>query len=209
MCTGVTFSLSLTVKIYVPFNLDSYIVLFDGLIFFYTCTTTLSLEVGLLVWRIVDTSHGHDLMDVTWQLLGDSDWSPATTAHKQVSSAMNTLASKIPVDFYVALGDNFYSSGVKNVDSKRFDQSFESVYSGVNLQKKWYVAPGNHDYGGNVSAQIAYSSKSTRWTFPKEYHSHSFTSSELPPPSDSGTGWNSSWSLHCPVRTRGRTLPCS
>jgi hypothetical protein len=46
--------------------------------------------------------------DVTWQLLGDSDWSPATTAQKQVSSAMNTLASKIPVDFYVALGDIFY-----------------------------------------------------------------------------------------------------
>ena len=28
---------------------------------------------------------------------------------------MNTLASKIPVDFYVALDDSFYSSGVKNV----------------------------------------------------------------------------------------------
>jgi len=109
---------------------------------------------------------------------GDSDSSPATTAQKQVSSAMNTLASKIPVDFYLALGDNFYNSGVKNVDSKRFDQSFESVYNGPNLQKKWYIAPGNHDYSGNVSAQIAYSSKSTRWTFPKEYHSHSFTSSD-------------------------------
>jgi len=28
---------------------------------------------------------------------------------------MNTLASKIPVDFYVTLDDSFYSSGVKNV----------------------------------------------------------------------------------------------
>jgi len=91
---------------------------------------------------------------------------------------MNVLASTTNVDFFVGLGDNFYSSGVVNVDSSRFEDTFESVYNGPNLQKKWYICPGNHDYRGNVSAEIAYSTKSTRWTFPKEYHSHSFTSTD-------------------------------
>jgi hypothetical protein len=34
------------------------------------------------------------------------------------------------------------------------------------------------DYGGNVTAQIAYSNDSPRWKFPNEYHSHSFTAED-------------------------------
>ena len=34
------------------------------------------------------------------------------------------------------------------------------------------------DHEGNVTAQIAYSSHSTRWTFPSEFYTQSFTSSD-------------------------------
>lgn len=74
------------------------------------------------------------------------------------------------MDFFVGAGDNFYYRGVKTVDDFRFNATFEKVYNSASLQKKWYMIAGNHDYYGNVSAQILYSKKSNRWTFPYFYY---------------------------------------
>ena len=74
------------------------------------------------------------------------------------------------MDFFVVTGDNFYFHGVKNVNDFRFFATYERVYSYPSQQKKWYVVAGNHDYYGNVSAQILYTQKSKRWTFPHFYH---------------------------------------
>jgi tartrate-resistant acid phosphatase type 5 len=74
------------------------------------------------------------------------------------------------VDFFVTTGDNFYYRGVKHVDDFRFFATYERVYNSPSLQKNWYLIAGNHDYYGNVSAQILYTHKSKRWTFPHFYH---------------------------------------
>jgi len=112
-----------------------------------------------------------------WGGQGSSPYT--TTGQKAAAVAMNTIAGKINSQFTLALGDNFYSSGIStNENNARFDQTFEQVYTGENLQSPWYVIAGNHDHLGNVTAQIAYSSHSKRWNMPDEYHFHNFKSAD-------------------------------
>lgn len=82
---------------------------------------------------------------------------------------MNRLALSHNDDFILLIGDNFYGDGVKDVNDKRFEQTFENTFSPdlENLKNmSFYVQSGNHDYRGNMTAQIEYSKKSERWVFP-------------------------------------------
>ena len=117
---------------------------------------------------------------------GGQSWFPYhTVAQKETAKGMGNVAANLQAQFVIALGDNFYRYGVDDVNSQRFGSTFESVYQAPSLTTiPWYVIGGNHDYYGNVSAQIDYTQKSSRWNFPSLYHSHSFRSSS---PSSSAT----------------------
>lgn len=68
-----------------------------------------------------------------------------------------------------------------SVSDPRFSETFESVYTDASLQGpnfKWYITAGNHDHEGNVTAQVAYSEQSNRWTFPSEYYTFTRTTSD-------------------------------
>ena len=72
----------------------------------------------------------------------------------------------------LALGDNFYDSGVPtNEHDARFQETFEKVYTASSLMTPWYLVGGNHDHEGNISAEIEYSKYSQRWKFPSYYYS--------------------------------------
>lgn len=102
------------------------------------------------------------------------DWggkdSPPYYKDAQVKAAagMSKVATDINANFIMALGDNFYYDGVEESDSTRFADTWEQVYITPypSLQKPWYICAGNHDWHGNVSAQIEYSKTNQYWKFP-------------------------------------------
>ncbi|KAK6187701.1 hypothetical protein SNE40_005667 [Patella caerulea] len=130
--------------------------------------------IKLGYWRTDAYSHSLKFLVIgDW---GGTDEIPYTTV-EGVSTAkqMEKLAEKEHPEFVLALGDNFYYEGVKTVDDSRFQDTFENVYTSWALHIPWYLIAGNHDYYGNISAQIAYTKISKRWNFPDLYHLQSFT----------------------------------
>src|ERR1700733_3511395 len=73
---------------------------------------------------------------------------------KEVATQMGITAKDFGADFFVITGDNFYPSGVASTQDYSWTASFETIYTAHSLQNPWYVVLGNHDYKGNVQAEI-------------------------------------------------------
>jgi tartrate-resistant acid phosphatase type 5 len=95
-----------------------------------------------------------------------------------VARAMRVAARDWNTAFVVSTGDNFYEWGVKTVRDPQWDSSFESIYAPE--LGPWYVVPGNHDYAGNIEAQIERSAVSDRWRMPHFWHDRVFRQPGLP-----------------------------
>jgi len=95
---------------------------------------------------------------------------------------MGKFAAANKVDHVMLLGDNFYGSGIHGDDTScRFKKTFEDIYNASSLEDiPFYAIAGNHDHGGNVSAQIAYTQLQKRWVYPDWYYgfAKSFTDPE-------------------------------
>lgn len=119
--------------------------------------------------------------ELSFLVMGDWGGSPApfytTPEQKLAAEGMGTVAGDIGAKFVVALGDNFYFSGLDDVESKRFEKTWSNVYSSPNLNVPFLIISGNHDHKGNVSAQIEYTSRdpTKRWTYPSLFHKQSFS----------------------------------
>ncbi|MGS4346708.1 metallophosphoesterase [Myroides odoratus] len=94
---------------------------------------------------------------------------------KEVAQALGNAMVVLDGEFVVSVGDNFYPNGVASTRDYHWMSSFEQVYTSPSLYADWYVALGNHDYLGNVQAQIDYSQISRRWNMPDRYYSKTFT----------------------------------
>ncbi|KAJ7975291.1 Purple acid phosphatase [Quillaja saponaria] len=72
----------------------------------------------------------------------------------QVALQMGRVGERINIDFVISTGDNFYDGGLTSANDPVFEKSFTKIYTAKSLQKKWYNVLGNHDYRGNVEAQL-------------------------------------------------------
>ena len=89
---------------------------------------------------------------------------------------MAAVAANLSAQFIMAVGDNFYSTGIHGDDhAQRFVDTFEKCYTEDALDLPWYALAGNHDHHGNVSAQIAYTHDQSRWTFPDYWYTFNRT----------------------------------
>ncbi len=93
---------------------------------------------------------------------------------KDVAEQMDNLMYWLDGDFIISAGDNFYPDGIASVSDPYLKSSFEAIYTGPHLFEPWYLVLGNHDYRGNVQAQIDYSQVSKRWNMPARYYSKTF-----------------------------------
>jgi len=100
------------------------------------------------------------------QFLSIGDW--GDDGAKQLADHMGEYAP----EWLLGIGDNFYDDGVSGVDDPQFKDKFENTFTAKSLQVPWYLCAGNHDYYGgdkSVQGEIAYSTHSSRWKFPKLY----------------------------------------
>lgn len=96
------------------------------------------------------------------------DTGTGALAQYEVAKAMEKKCKDSGCDFAILLGDNIYNSGVSSVDDNQFITKFEKPYE--NLDMPFYLTLGNHDYRGNVQAQIDYTHKSKKWKMPSNIY---------------------------------------
>lgn len=96
---------------------------------------------------------------------------------REVADRMGVQAEGKGSRFIASTGDNFYNFGVSSVRDPKWRSSFEDVYVHPGLHEiPWYPVLGNHDYGGNVEAQIHYGSEvSSRWQMESHYYPRPIT----------------------------------
>lgn len=100
------------------------------------------------------------------------DWGRQGDFHQaDLGEMMQEISKVVEPEFIVSTGDNFYADGIASVNDPQWQVSFENIYKGSFLHVPWYVILGNHDYRGNVQAEIDYSNVSRRWTMPSRYWS--------------------------------------
>lgn len=97
-------------------------------------------------------------------------WPYKTLVQTNVADYMKDTNKQQNIHSTLALGDNFYWSGVSDENDKRFKKTYEDVYDREPLNMPWFIQLGNHDYLGNTSAQIAYTNKSSRWIMPDYFY---------------------------------------
>ncbi|KAJ4710154.1 Purple acid phosphatase [Melia azedarach] len=82
-----------------------------------------------------------------------------------VAFQMGLIGEKLDIDFVISTGDNFYEDGLTGVDDPAFTESFTNIYTSPSLQTQWYNVLGNHDYRGDVEAQLSrvLTKRDSRW----------------------------------------------
>ncbi|XP_048137369.1 purple acid phosphatase 8-like isoform X1 [Rhodamnia argentea] len=135
---------------------------------------------GLLLWLCMAAPSASELQrlqhrarpDGTLSFLVVGDWGREGNYNQsEVASQMGVIGEKLDIDFVISTGDNFYEDGLTGEDDPAFSKSFTDIYTAPSLQKPWYNVLGNHDYRGDVEAQLSpvLREKDSKWICYRSY----------------------------------------
>ena len=115
--------------------------------------------------RMEKEESGNKEKGLQFSVLGDWGWN----GKRNQTEVAKVMVQKGPGKFIISVGDNFQVQGVRSVQDPLWMLNFENVFNDPSLECDWYVALGNHDYKGNIQAQIDYTTISRRWNMPGRY----------------------------------------
>jgi acid phosphatase len=93
----------------------------------------------------------------------------------RVAQQLGATADRFKPLFVISCGDNFHGTGVATTTDPLWKVNFEDAYARPSLQIPWFIALGNHDYEGNVDAELEYSRRHSRWVQPNRYFSFTWS----------------------------------
>ncbi|MBM3795826.1 MAG: hypothetical protein FJW31_17625 [Acidobacteria bacterium] len=142
----------------------------------FTRRHLLAAAWGAGLWRAAGAAEPRDAGEVATPRkpairvvgFGDFGFQKRGTGQKAVAAAIAAWSAATPDDFGQTFGDNFYTRGVKSVKDKKWTGIWERIYSPLGIP--FYAALGNHDYRGNVQAQVDYTGLSKTWRMPARYY---------------------------------------
>jgi len=126
-------------------------------------------EASLAFLSIGDWGCGEDNCAVK----ADPAHMQAGPTQAKVALAMGMVGEEARSELVLALGDNFYFSGVRSAQDPLWNSVWQSRFTHPALQTPWYALLGNHDHYGNPQAQIDFSLMGfdRRWVLPSYYWS--------------------------------------
>ncbi|KAJ3697433.1 hypothetical protein LUZ61_001138 [Rhynchospora tenuis] len=121
----------------------------------FLALSLLSLLVSVSLAGLTTIEHSLK-EDGSLTILVVGDWGRKGTYNQSlVAEQMGKVGKELDIDFVISVGDNFYEDGLTGLDDEAFEQSFSEIYTADSLQKPWYTVLGNHDYRGDVIAQLS------------------------------------------------------
>lgn len=88
-----------------------------------------------------------------------SDYGTGSDIQDSVAEHLAKTVHEKNVRFVLALGNNFYPTGVNSTEDSAFrDKWFDIYYDKYKMKVRWYSVLGDLDYKGNVTVQRVYTS---------------------------------------------------
>lgn len=126
-------------------------------------------QAGMRIIVFGDSGAGDDATKGTRQTLVAEAMAKVCPYRGDLGTDASANGKQRACDFAVVVGDVVYPNGVSNVFDSQFETRFEAPYSQLG-GLPFYIAPGNHDYHGNVTAMVEYDMFSKRWHMPGRYY---------------------------------------
>lgn len=104
----------------------------------------------------------------TVRFVAFGDWGAEPEAIEVLAAGMWSYCQSLGCDLALGLGDNFYEAGVTGTDDPQWVSKWARPFADWDIPL--FMTLGNHDYFGDVQAQLDHGAVDRRWNMPAPYY---------------------------------------